>query len=35
MKISQKQIKDALSEIKIPSGDQSIYESGIVKNIQI
>ena len=35
MKISQKQIKDALSEIKIASGDQSIYESGIVKNIQI
>lgn len=35
MKISQKQVKDALSEIKIPSGDQSIYESGIVKNIQI
>ena len=35
MKISQKQVKDALSEIKIPSGDQSIYESGIVKNIQV
>ena len=35
MNISTKQIEDALSEVKIPEGDKSIWESGIVKNIQI
>ena len=35
MNISTKQIEDALSEVKVPEGDKSIWESGIVKNIQI
>ena len=35
MNISTKQIEDVLSEVKVPDGDKSILESGIVKNIQI
>ncbi|MBT5353702.1 MAG: Mrp/NBP35 family ATP-binding protein, partial [Flavobacteriales bacterium] len=35
MNISKKQIEDALSEVKVPEGDKSIWGSGIVKNIQI
>ena len=35
MNISTRQIEDALSEVKVPEGDKSIWESGIVKNIQI
>ena len=35
MKIEKKQIKNALSAIKMPEGDKSIWESGVVKNIQI
>ncbi|HJM16162.1 MAG TPA: P-loop NTPase, partial [Flavobacteriales bacterium] len=35
MNISTKQIEDALSEVKVPEGDKSIWGSGIVKNIQI
>ena len=35
MKIEKKQIKNALSAVKMPEGDKSIWESGVVKNIQI
>ena len=35
MNISKKQIEDVLSEVKVPDGDKSIWESGSVKNIQI
>ncbi|MGY8988038.1 MAG: Mrp/NBP35 family ATP-binding protein [Flavobacteriales bacterium] len=35
MKIEKKQIKNALSAIKMPEGDKSIWKSGVVKNIQI
>ena len=35
MKIEKKQIENALSTVKLPEGDKSIWESGVVKNIQI
>ena len=35
MKIEKKQIENALSAVKMPEGDKSIWESGVVKNIQI
>ena len=35
MKINKSQIEIALSKVKLPEGDRSILESGIVKNIQI
>tara|TARA_B100000579_G_C22625582_1_gene754033 strand:+ start:51 stop:221 length:171 start_codon:yes stop_codon:yes gene_type:complete len=35
MNISKKQIEEALSKVKVPEGDRSIWESGIVQNIQI
>ena len=33
MNISKKQIEDALSEVKVPDGDKSIWEIGIVKKL--
>ena len=35
MNIDKQQIQNALSSVKMPEGDKSIWESGIVKNIQI
>ena len=35
MKIDKKQIEQALSQVKMPEGDKSIWDSKIVKNIQI
>ena len=35
MNIDKQQIQNALSLVKMPEGDKSIWESGIVKNIQI
>ena len=36
MKIDKKQIEqEALSQVKMPEGDKSIWDSKIVKNIQI
>ena len=35
MKIEKNQVEAALKKIKIPEGDKTILESGIVKNIQI
>ena len=35
MKIEKSQIEAALNKIKLPEGDKTILESGIVKNIQI
>ena len=35
MKIDRNQIEAALNKIKLPEGDKTILESGIVKNIQI
>ena len=35
MKIEKKQIENALSAVKMPEGDKSIWESEVVKNIQI
>ena len=33
MKIEKKQIENALSTVKVPEGDKSIWKSGVVKNI--
>ena len=35
MNINKQQIEKALSLVKMPEGDKSIWESGVVKNIQI
>ena len=35
MNIDKQQIQNALSSVKMPEGDKSIWESGVVKNIQI
>ncbi|MBT6809106.1 MAG: Mrp/NBP35 family ATP-binding protein [Flavobacteriales bacterium] len=35
MKIEKNQIEAALNKIKLPEGDKTILESGVVKNIQI
>ena len=35
MNMDKQQIQNALSLVKMPEGDKSIWESGIVKNIQI
>ena len=35
MKIEKKQIELALSQIKMPEGNVTIWESGVVKNIQV
>ena len=35
MKIEKKQIELALSQIKMPEGNITIWESGVVKNIQV